>query len=231
VGDKALPLVQMLLAAMTAKDTGGLAGFLEKFKVAGLGPMVQSWLGGGEGAQPIDNTQIEAVLGTSGGLLPILTAHLDLPRDQITETVGYLLPALVGRLTPGGVLPANPPANVVGYAQAGQGLLAQAAQAVQAAQQAGGNNRKWLVWVIVIVIVLAVLYAWSTRSRETPQPPSLPSIPRAISRATPPAHIQPPVPGAAFGGSAPPQPASAAVPAASAVIPAGSASVPASAAN
>ena len=45
LGDKALPLVQMLLAYMTAKESGGLAGFLEKFKAAGFGPIIQSWLG------------------------------------------------------------------------------------------------------------------------------------------------------------------------------------------
>ena len=38
LGDKALPVAQMLLAYMTNRDTGGLAGFLEKFKAAGLGP-------------------------------------------------------------------------------------------------------------------------------------------------------------------------------------------------
>ena len=31
LGDKALPVAQMLLAYMTNRDTGGLAGFLEKF--------------------------------------------------------------------------------------------------------------------------------------------------------------------------------------------------------
>jgi uncharacterized protein YidB (DUF937 family) len=232
VGDKAQPLVQMLLAAMTAKDTGGLAGFLEKFKVAGLGPLVQSWLGGGEGAQPISNTQIEAVLGTSGGLLSTLTAHLSLPRDQLTEVIGYLLPALVGQLTPGGNLPVNPPAEITGYAEAGQALLAQATQAVQAEQRNGidGNNRKWLISVIAIVIVLAILYVWRTSGHETPRSPSAP-MPRPAAQAIPPVHIQSPKRGAAFGGSAPPKPASATAPAATAIAPAGSAAIPGSAAN
>jgi uncharacterized protein YidB (DUF937 family) len=214
VGDKALPLVQMLLAAMTAKDTGGLAGFLEKFKAAGLGPLVQSWLGGGAGAQPIGNSQIEAVLGTSDGLLPVLTAHLNLPRDKITEAIGYLLPALVGRLTPGGALPANPPAEIASYAQAGQGLLAQAAQTLQTAQRASvpGDAKKWLTWVIVIAIVLAALYAWSASRHEAPKPPPLP-MPGNTSQPDSPAHTQPPLPGAAFGGGVAPKPASAAAPA------------------
>lgn len=66
LGDKALPVAQMLLAYMTNRDTGGLAGFLEKFKAAGLGPIIQSWLGGGPSAQPVSNSQVETVLGGSG---------------------------------------------------------------------------------------------------------------------------------------------------------------------
>ena len=66
LGDKALPVAQMLLAYMTNRDTGGLAGFLEKYKAAGLGPIIQSWLGGGPSAQPVSNSQVETVLGASG---------------------------------------------------------------------------------------------------------------------------------------------------------------------
>jgi uncharacterized protein YidB (DUF937 family) len=215
VGDKARPLVQILLAAMTAKDTGGLAGFLEKFKVAGLGPLVQSWLGDGENAQSIGNSQVEAVLGTSGGFLSVLTAHLGLPRDQITEAVGYLLPTLVGRLTPDGNLPTNTPAEIADYAEAGQSLLAQAVQTVQPGQRSsiGGNSRKWLIWAIAIVIVLVILYVWNTSGHETRKPKSF-TIPGTSVQTTAPAYVQPPTPRAAFGGSAPPKRASAAVSAA-----------------
>jgi uncharacterized protein YidB (DUF937 family) len=217
MGDKALPLMQMLLAAMTAKDTGGLAGFLEKFKAAGLGPLVQSWLGGGANAQPISNAQIEAVLGTSGGLLPALTAHLNLPRDKITEAVGYLLPALAGRLTPGGTLPASPTAEIASYAQAGQELLAQAAHATQTAQRAGmaSSGQKWLPWIIVIVAVLAALYFWNASQHQAPKPAPIP-IPGNASQPAPHADPRPPKPGEpTFGDSAPPpRPASAAAPAA-----------------
>ena len=51
LGDKGAMLVQTLLAHMTNKDTGSLSGFIDKFKDAGLGAMVSSWLGGGSGAQ------------------------------------------------------------------------------------------------------------------------------------------------------------------------------------
>ena len=225
VGNQALPLIQMLLAAMTAKDAGGLAGFLGKFKTAGLGPLVQSWLGGDAGAQPIGNAQIEAVLGKDGGLLPTLTAQLGLPRDQVTQAIGYLLPALVGRLTPGGNLPANLPADIASHAQTGQGLLTQAAQALQATRRAstgvvGGAGLIRVVGVIVIVIVLAALYAWSTGHRQAPQPIHAPTVPTPADTSTP-DH-----PHASFGGRVPGKHQTAS--AASAADPAAS---PASAAN
>jgi len=218
VGDKALPLMQMLLAAMTAKDTGGLVGFLEKFKAAGLGPLAQSWLGGGANAQPIGNAQVEAVLGTGGGLLPVLATHLNLPRDKVTEAIGYLLPALVGRLTPGGTLPANPSAEIASYAQSGQELLAQAAQAMQAAQRIGAAGaRKGLPWVLVLIIVLAaLLYFWNASQYKTPpKPVPLPIPGTALQSAPPPAEPPRPLPGATVsdGSAPPPRPASAASPA------------------
>ena len=133
LGDKALPVAQMLLAYMTNRDTGGLAGFLEKFKAAGLGPIIQSWLGGGPSAQPVSNSQVETVLGASGGLLSMITARLGVNRDNVTSAIGYLLPAIVGKLTPGGSLPANLPPEVASFAAAGQSLLAAPAAATVAA--------------------------------------------------------------------------------------------------
>ena len=123
LGDKALPLLQMLLACMTRQDTGGLPGFLEKLKAAGLGPAVQSWLGGGPSAKAVTASQIENALGSAGGLLEQLTGRLDAPRDDVAGALGYLLPYIVGKLTPGGSLPGSLPAEIASVASAGQALL------------------------------------------------------------------------------------------------------------
>ena len=194
LGDKALPLVQMLLAYMTNKETGGLAGFLEKFKAAGLGPIIQSWLGGGPAAQPVSNSQLETVLGSSGGLLSMITSRLSLPRDNVTGALGYLLPAIVGKLTPGGSIPSGLPPEVASLAAAGQGLLA--APAVGAAQGAtAGGIGKWVPWIIVAVAALVGLsYCAKNRTADT-------------AGTTPPAASAPaasePAPSAGFGPSAP----------------------------
>ena len=201
LGDKALPVAQMLLAYMTNRDTGGLAGFLEKFKAAGLGPIIQSWLGGGPSAQPVSNSQVETVLGASGGLLSMITARLGVNRDNVTSAIGYLLPAIVGKLTPGGSLPANLPPEVASFAAAGQSLLAAPAAATVAAPAAGGGVMKWLPWVVVAAAVLFGL-SYCGKSRTPTDAPVTPAAPASAPAAVPaPAASDAPV--AAFGGSAP----------------------------
>lgn len=176
LGDKALPLVQMLLAYMTAKESGGLAGFLEKFKAAGVGPIIQSWLGGGPSAQPIGNSQIETVLGASGGLLSLITGKLGLGRDNVASALGYLLPAIVGKLTPGGSIPSSLPAEVTTLAAAGQSLLAAPPPSSAVAPAAGGGLMKWLPWAIVALAALfGVSYCGKNRTGDAPAPVEAPA--------------------------------------------------------
>ena len=149
LGDKALPLLQMLLACMTRQDTGGLPGFLEKLKAAGLGPAVQSWLGGGPSAKAVTASQIENALGSAGGLLEQLTGRLDAPRDDVAGALGYLLPYIVGKLTPGGSLPGSLPAEIASVASAGQTLLS-------APLPSSSSGMKWL-WPAVAVVAAGLL--------------------------------------------------------------------------
>ena len=166
LGDKALPLLQMLLACMTRQDTGGLPGFLEKLKAAGLGPAVQSWLGGGPSAKAVTASQIENALGSAGGLLEQLTGRLDAPRDDVAGALGYLLPYIVGKLTPGGSLPGSLPAEIASVASAGQTLLS-------APLPSSGGGMKWL-WPAVVAAGLLGLSYCRQGGDGVPAPASAP---------------------------------------------------------
>jgi outer membrane protein OmpA-like peptidoglycan-associated protein/uncharacterized protein YidB (DUF937 family) len=222
LGDKALPLVQMLLAYMTDKNTGGLAGFLEKFKAAGLGPIIQSWLGGGPAAQPISNSQLETALGGSGGLLSLLTSKLDAGRDNVASALGYLLPALVGKMTPGGSIPSSLPPEILSMANTGHNLLSATPVAAAAAPAAGGGGgfAKWLPWIIVaLAAVFGVSYLMKEKAAEAP--PAVESTPATPSRGDwgpGPSSTASPAAAAATAS----EPASAAAPAASEAAPAAS---------
>ncbi len=165
LGDKAGPLVQMLLAYMTNSDTGGLAGFVEKFKRAGLGAMASSWLGGTASAQSITPTQVEQIMGGNGGLLGALTSKLGITSPTATSALSFLLPAITGKLTPGGSIPTSIPHDVMGFIGSAKNMLAGgAASAVAGAagiadggKAAGGGLMKWLPWVVAGAAALFLL--------------------------------------------------------------------------
>ena len=185
LGDKARELVQVMLASMLNKDTGGLAGFLEKFNAAGLGPVVQSWLGNTVSPQPVTNSQVEQVLGGTGGLLSLLTSRLNAPRDSVTSAVGYLLPALVAKLTPGGSMPAGVPADVQALIGDGRSFLGAPALAAAApAAASGGGFGKWLPWIIGAAAVLLGLSFCNKKPATTEPTPVVPASAAASAPAS-----------------------------------------------
>ena len=198
LGDKALTVAQMLLADMTSPDTGGLMGFLERFKAAGLGPVIQSWLGGGPSAQPISNSQLETVLGASGGLLARVTGLLEVNRDDVTTAIGYLLPAFVGRLTPGGSLPNAIPPEVLSLAAAGRELLT-APTAVPRVTTAAPGLLRWLPWAIVAAAAVIGLAYCGKQERASSSAPTAP----AVESSAMPASAASEAPGAVEAASAP----------------------------
>ncbi len=173
LGDKAGPLVQMLLAFITNKDSGGLSGFMSKLTSSGMGGMAQSWLGGGAGAQQVNNSQVESLFGGNGGLLGMITSKLGLGGSTVTAALGYLLPMVIGKLTPGGTVPTSLPNEVMGFITSGKSLLAGGAAAmgnaagsaatrvadvgVSTGKAAGGGLMKWLPWVGAAIAALFLL--------------------------------------------------------------------------
>lgn len=90
------PLTQMLAS-------GGLQNIVSQAEAAGLGHVVQSWIGGGQNL-PITAQQLEAVLGS--GVAQQLAAQVGIPADQIHNVLAQVLPHVVDHMTPGGQVPA-----------------------------------------------------------------------------------------------------------------------------
>jgi outer membrane protein OmpA-like peptidoglycan-associated protein/uncharacterized protein YidB (DUF937 family) len=173
LGDKAGPLVQMLLAYLTNKDTGGLSGFISKLTSSGLGNVAQSWLGGGAGALPVSSSQIESLLGGQGGLLGNITSKLGIGGSTASSALGFLLPLVIGKLTPGGTVPTSLPSEAMGFitggasgatvaaskvvSSAGQAATGAAYAATDTAVTAGGGLMKWLPWLAAGIAALFML--------------------------------------------------------------------------
>ncbi|MFE1570547.1 YidB family protein [Comamonas odontotermitis] len=242
LGDKAKDLVAMVLAYITDPANGGLSGLLDRFRSAGLGGLADSWLSTTEESRTPTNDEVSSVFGASGGLLSTLSDKLHLPKDAVTSAVGALLPALVSRLSPNGMLPATLPAEAVALIGSGKSLLggllgsgaAAAAGVVGAgtaavssaastvstaaastATAAGGGIGKWLPWIIgALVVIFGISYC----GKKTPDTAPAPAAPAATPAPAPePAPVPAPAPEPAA-----PAPAAASAPTADAA-PAGAA--------
>jgi uncharacterized protein YidB (DUF937 family) len=79
--------------------SGGIGGLLQKFNGAGLGNLVQSWIGTGQNA-PATAQHIEQVFGADQ--LQQLAAQTGIDPSQISGHIAQILPQLVDKLTPHG---------------------------------------------------------------------------------------------------------------------------------
>ena len=114
LGPKAGQLMHEIVHLITGSP-GGVGGFLDKFRSAGLGSEVTSWLGRGDGAA-LTGPQVERALGNTA--LGGIASRLGLGSGVVATAVGYILPKLIGQITPGGVIPSGIPASLSGFLQA-----------------------------------------------------------------------------------------------------------------
>lgn len=102
LGEKAGALVSALLALMTDSGNGGFAGFLNRFKKAGLGDLADSWVTSGANA-PISYEQTESAFGTE--TLNEISEQVGIDYKTTVSATAYLIPHLVNDLTPNGKVP------------------------------------------------------------------------------------------------------------------------------
>jgi uncharacterized protein YidB (DUF937 family) len=108
---KAGPLLHEVVQLMTGSP-GGIDGFIEKFKSAGFGAEVGSWLGKTDGAA-LTGPQVEKALGST--VIDGIARRLGLSGGGVSTAIGYLAPKLIGQLTPGGAIPSGIPAAVASF--------------------------------------------------------------------------------------------------------------------
>lgn len=213
LADQGRPLVQMLVAYISNPATEGLPGFLEKFRKAGWGGMVNTWVDNNDLPEMPTTAQIETVLGANDGLLSRASTRLGLSYDKVSAAVAGLLPLLVGRMTPDGTIPATLPAELVPFAQSGKALLGQADGGSRVAHIATGrfgfgaaddmapaasvgrtSGSKWLPWVLgALFVVFSVSYCSQTKVSLTGTPVAETRLEPAVP-AEPPATVMPVAP-------------------------------------
>ena len=83
---------------------GGLDGMVAKFSQAGMGDVVQSWIGHGANL-PVSGDQIASVLGSD--TVAMIAGKLGVDPSIACGQLAQMLPGLVDRLTPQGAAPAG----------------------------------------------------------------------------------------------------------------------------
>lgn len=205
LGDQARPLVQMVVAYMANPATGGLTGFLDKFRSAGWGSMVQSWLGTSTTPEVPSITQVESVLGSGDGFLNKMASRLGLPYDKVSMAVAALVPMLVSRMTPGGTVPTTLPSEFSALANEGRSLLgmgaagvgaataatrATATAATTSAAAASGGLGKWLPWLIAaLVVIFGISYCSKHKTDDAAPAPAPAAVPAPAAPEPAPAPV------------------------------------------
>ncbi|HEY1468107.1 MAG TPA: OmpA family protein [Candidatus Acidoferrum sp.] len=154
------------LLAMINEMPGGLGAFVDRLRKAGLGDFVSSWLGSGEPRQ-ISSTSLEAAIGRDS--IDKLASKAGLSYATAASALAFMVPKLVTRLAPGGVIPTHFSSDVLAYAGSATGAVAagtrRAAQATERAAQKAGAPA-WLWPVLALLGVFLVGY-WIWSSRQT----------------------------------------------------------------
>jgi uncharacterized protein YidB (DUF937 family) len=89
-------------AVMTlVNQHGGISGLVQQFQSAGLGGVVQSWVGSGQN-QSVDPGQLSQALGGSSGPLGQFAQQLGLDHGAASSLLAQMLPKVVDQLTPNG---------------------------------------------------------------------------------------------------------------------------------
>ncbi len=109
---KASLLMTALLSIIGNERTGGLQGFLDQFRRAGLGEMVSSWVSRGSNT-PITPEQLERAVGLD--TINRVASNVGVPRAATASAFAFMIPRVVDLLTPEGVIPTRAPAWVNSY--------------------------------------------------------------------------------------------------------------------
>lgn len=95
-------LVNGLITLLQDEKIGGVQGLLEKFQQSGLGDVAASWIGKGEN-QAVSPDQLVKALGADQ--VAALSKEAGLPPEQGATALSGLLPSIVDKLTPEGLIP------------------------------------------------------------------------------------------------------------------------------
>ncbi len=149
-----------LAGFMTNERSGGINGFVDSFRRAGIGDVVTSWFAGRQG-KTITPSHVEAALGTSG--VQKIADASGVTRVIASSAIALLLPKLIALLTPNGTLPTNESVR-----QTIAKVLNQPVPVSQRLAEPRSTSR-WLPWAAAAALALAAFFLLRDRTPAEPR--------------------------------------------------------------
>ena len=154
------------LISMINESPGGLGAFIERLRKSGLGDFVSSWMGNGQ-PRPISSSTLEAALGHDS--IDKIASKAGLSFSTAASALAFMLPNLIQRLTPGGIIPTHLPSELLSYASSATGVVAagarRAAYATEDAVKKTGAP-SWL-WPLLALLAVFLVGYWIWNSRQS----------------------------------------------------------------
>ena len=99
------PQMMSAITSMLSNDgaQGGLGGLVSKFQQAGMGDVIDSWVGTGANQQ-VSGDQLTQVLG--GDAMADMAQQMGLNSGDLAQQLSHILPGVIDKLTPHGQAPA-----------------------------------------------------------------------------------------------------------------------------
>jgi uncharacterized protein YidB (DUF937 family) len=154
------------LMSLFTESPGGLRAFLERLKEAGLGDFVSSCLDG-SAPRPIASTALESALGRD--TIDKIASKAGLSFTTASSALAFLLPNIIQKLTPSGIVPTRLPMDIVPSFSSSTNTVATATRRV--AYATGPSVEKTsvpnLFWGVLAVVGITMLGLWLGRSRAS----------------------------------------------------------------
>jgi outer membrane protein OmpA-like peptidoglycan-associated protein/uncharacterized protein YidB (DUF937 family) len=175
IGAAAEPLTRELLRLMTG-GPGGLGGFLDRFRSAGLGAEISSFLGGRSDV-PLPPKTVDSVIGET--TVASMARRVGVAPAAASSAMGFEIPKLIALLTPGGKVPAVLPADIQNFvgeheqvAPAAMATIRQEEQVRPVAMAAVPERRSlaWLWALLALAVLAGLLWTLLSRNRHVPAP-------------------------------------------------------------
>jgi outer membrane protein OmpA-like peptidoglycan-associated protein/uncharacterized protein YidB (DUF937 family) len=169
LGGKAISLVREVLALMTSSP-GGIGGFVEKFASAGLFREANAWLGNANAAA-LNPAQVEQVLGS--GAINTIAQKVGIPGAAASAAVGYLVPKLVGQLTPDGQIGSAIPKSVSDMLQSTASAdiprLTPTIPSAAAISSAAAGPARWIAPLVALLLLGGLGWYFFGNDTQSPQ--------------------------------------------------------------